>query len=195
MRTIHSLIILSAALVCAAALRAQETETDAPKSKYQTYMPPSHLFSCELPASGWYGFEEEDALGQVSHLLGPENPAGTFRTGLSVRWVEKGQPGYVEPKQAVELMRRPDKATERESTPVRPLRVAGLLARVFEVFETRVLPLERLPASAEVVHRYVAVIPSGANYYMMTLASTRDVYLDFREDYLRCLRTFQPMGR
>ena len=190
-------LFLSVALLCAAPLQAQETpeeRPEAPKSKTMLYLPPSHLFSCELP-SAWRAFEEEDALGPVVRLLGPDNPAGTYRTGLSVRWFEKGSPGYVEPKKAVDDMRRSDKETKRSATGVMPMRVGGLLGRLFEVVETRALPLERLPAVEEQVHHYVAVIPSGFNYYLIRLSSTRDVYLDFREDYMLCLKTFKPLGR
>ena len=41
----------------------------------------------------------------------------------------------------------------------------------------------------------MAVIPSGLNYYLVRLSSAREVYLDFREDYMRCLKTFKPLGR
>jgi hypothetical protein len=188
---------LWAALLCAAPLRAQEMEpgeAQAPKAKHVLYLAPSHLFSCEVPAE-WGAFETEDALGPVVRLLGPDNPAGTYRTGLSVRWFEKGSLGYVDPKKAVDDMHRPDKDIRRSVTAVSHMRVGGLLARLFEVVETRTLPLERLPADEEQIHDYVAVIPSGFNYYLVRLSSSREVYLDFREDYLRCLRTFKPLGR
>jgi hypothetical protein len=178
-------------------LRAQEPESgqsQEPKAKHVFYLAPSHLFACEVPAD-WRAFETEDALGPVVRLLGPDNPAGTYRTGLSVRWFEKGAPGYLDPQKAVEDMRRPDKDVQRSATAVAHMRVAGQLARLFEVVETRTLPLERLPADEEEIHDYVAVIPSGYNYYLVRLSSTRDVYLDFREDYMRCLKTFKPMGR
>jgi len=182
-------LLLLTALACAAPLRAQ----DAP-AKRKLYSPPSRVFSCEIP-SGWQAFEEEDALGPVAHMLGPDNPAGTYRTGLSVRWIERDQPDYVAPQQAVDVMRRSDPASRRSATAVTHMRVAGLLARVFEVVETDVLPLERLPASPEEIHYYVAVIPSGLNYYLVRLSSTRDVYLDFHDVFTDCLKTFQPLGR
>ena len=185
---------LWAALLCAAPLRAQMTEPGAATAKHVLYLAPSHLFACEVPA-GWPAFETEDALGPVVRLLGPDNPAGTYRAGLSVRWFEKGSPGYVEPQKAVDEMRRSDKDTKRSSTAVRHMRVGGLLARIFEVVETRTLPLERLPAEEKPIHHYVAVIPIGLNYYLVRFSSTRDVYLDFREDYIRCLDTFKPLGR
>ncbi len=190
-------LFLWAALLCVAPARAQDTqpgEAPALKAKQVLYLAPSHLFACEVP-TGWKAFETEDALGPVVRLLGPDNPAGTYRTGLSVRWFEKGNPGYVEPQKAVDVMRRSDRDTKRSATAVVHMRVGGLLARIFEVVETQTLPLERLPADEEQIHHYVAVIPSGFNYYLVRLSSTRAVYLDFREDYMRCLNTFKPLGR
>jgi hypothetical protein len=184
-------------LLGAAALRAQPEEpSEAPtaKAKHALYSAPSRLFACEVP-SGWQTLATEDALGPVVRFLGPDNPSGTYRTGLSVRWFEKGEPGYVEPQKAVDEMRRPDKDTKRSTTSITHMRVAGLLARLFEVVENRTVPLERLPADEEEIHDFVAVIPSGYNYYLVRLSSTRDVYLDYREDYMRCLRTFKPLGR
>jgi hypothetical protein len=189
--------LVAAVLLCAAPARAQElgeSQRVAPRAKHILYMPASRLFSCELP-SAWQALEDEDALGPVVRLLGPDNPAGTYRTGFSVRWLEKGAPGYVEPQKAVEKMRRSDKETGRSAGGVSVMRVGGLLARLFEVVETRVLPLERLPARDQALHHYIAVIPNGENYYLLRFSSTRDVYLDFREDYFRCLRTFRALGR
>ena len=134
----HRVICFAAVILCAGVLRAQE-EAGTPGSQPQSRMTTSRLFSCELPSS-WNAFEEEDALGAVFHALGPDDPTASYRTGLSVRWVEPEQTGYVEPKKAVESMRRSDRAVRRNATPVLPMRVAGLLARVFEVTETRVLP-------------------------------------------------------
>lgn len=190
-----SFVLLLAALCCAAPLCAQD-EAGAPvrKGKTADYLPASRMFSCDLPTKGWYAFEEEDVLGPVVHVLGPDNPSGTYRAGLSVRWFDKSQASYVEPKKAVELMRKSDRSVQRKATGVSPMRVEGLLARLFEVFETRALPLDRLPARDEVLHRYVAVIPSGSNYYLVTLSSTRDVYLDYKDVYMRCLKTFHPLG-
>lgn len=193
----RSRLALLAALLCAAPARAQESvepDPQAPKPKIMLFMPASRLFSCELP-SAWRALEDEDALGPVVRVLGPDNPAGTFRTGLSVRWFEKGAPGYVEPQKAVENMRRTDKDSKRSATGVTPMRVGGLLGRLFEVVETRALPVERLPAQDEQIHHYIAVIPSGLNYYLLRFSSSREVYLDFREDWFRCLRTFKPLGR
>jgi len=181
-----------ACLLAAAPLRSQDSAP--PEPKFKSYAPASGLFACEIPSS-WSPVEEEDALGPVAHILGPDNPAGTFRTGLSVRWFEPGLPGFLDAKKAIDFLRRPDRALDRHATPVRPLRVSGLLGRSFELFETRLLPLEQLPASPEVIHHYVAVIPSGAGYYVIRLSSTRDVYLDFRDEFSRFLKNFQPLGR
>ncbi|MFA6002449.1 MAG: hypothetical protein WC881_00110 [Elusimicrobiota bacterium] len=174
---------------------AQGPAPERADGKYLTYSPASGMFSCQIPASGWYPFDEEDAQGPVVHILGPENPAGDYRAGLSIRWLDPSQSGYVEPKKAVDILRRPDKTTARSATSVRPLRVANLLARVFEIQETRTLPLDRLPAGSEVLHHYVAVIPNGSGYYMIRLSSSRDTYLDLRDEFAHFLKTFEPIGR
>ena len=175
-------------LWCALPLWGQETP------KFRSYAPPSHSFSCEIPNAGWAAFEAEDSLGPAVHILGPQNPSWNFRSGLSVRWFDRDTPGYMEPKKLVERMRRPDQAARRGATAVRPMRVAGLLARVFEVTETWLIPLERLPAGEEALHRDIAVIPSGSGYYVVTLSAPQDAYLDLREGFFHLLKTFQPLG-
>ena len=181
-----------ALLLSAGPLMAQES--DEGRSKTHVYTPPSRMFSCEMPTA-WQAFEEEDALGPVARLMGPNNPAGTFRAGLSVRWFDKDTPGFLELKKAVELARRDDKASDRHSTPIRLMRVGAVLARVFEINQRHQLPAQSLPATEEIIHQDVAVIPSGAGYYWVSLSSTLDLYLDFRGEFLRCLKTFQPLGR
>ncbi len=181
-----------ALLLCAAPLMAQEAEES--QGKTHLYTPPSRMFSCEMPRS-WQSFEEEDALGSVARLMGPNNQAGTFRAGFSVRWIDKDMPGFVETKKAVELARRDDKALDRHSTPVRLMRAGNALARVFEITQKHQLPEESLPSNEDVIHQDVAVIPSGAGYYWITLSSTQDLYLDYRSNFLQCLKTFQPLGR
>ena len=95
-------------------------------------------------------------------------------------------------KDAVERLRRADKSAGREATPVKLVRSGGVLARVFEVTETRRLPPERLPSSEKALHHYVAVVPSGAGYFIARLSSSRDVYLDYKEDWARFLKSFRP---
>ena len=190
-----SLALALALLACAAPLRAQDDESDGGSPSRRSAMPPSRLFSCELPASGWTGFEEEDAQGAVVYILGPEDPAGEFRTAFSLRWFDKDQPGFQDAKKAVAALRKSDPEAKRSAGAVLPMRVGSMLARVFEVQETRLLPLDRLPAREQVLHRYVAVLPQGSGYYLLTLTSTRDTYLDFRGDWMRCLSTFRPLGR
>ena len=166
-------------------------QADSPPARPQRYTPASHTFYCDVPV-GWHPFEDED--GFAVHLIGPDNPAGTYRTGVDVRWVERGQPGWVPQKKLVDDMRRSDSVTERSATSVRPMRIAGILARIFEVSETRWLPADQLPAVAEPLHHYVAVIPSGESYYLINLSSSRDVYLDFRNMFVDFLKSFKPLG-
>lgn len=158
------------------------------------YSPPSQLFVCDMPGNDWNAFEEEEGSGFATHLLGPDNPAGTYRTGIDIRWVEKGQPGWSPLKQAIDEMRRGDKQTERSSTSVRPYRISGILARTFEISETRRLPADQAPSLEDEIHHYIAVIPSGESYYIIKLSSTRDIYFDYRELFVRFLRSFKPLG-
>jgi hypothetical protein len=158
------------------------------------FTPPSNLFACDLPGDDWHAFEEEEASGFATHILGPDNPAGTYRTGIDIRWVEKGQAGWKPLKQAIDDLRRGNKDTDRGSTNVRPYRISGILARTFEISETRRLPADQAPSLEDEIHHYVAVIPSGESYYIIKLSSTRDVYLEYRELFVRFLRSFKPLG-
>lgn len=166
----------------------------ATPAKTLRYTPASRGFYCDIPAEGWHAFEEEETAGSVVHILGPDNPSGTYRTGIDVRWVEKGQPGFVPFKEAIEDLRRADKRTGRAATGIRPLRISGILARTFEVNEPRLLPQDQLPALEEAVHHYVAVIPSGESYFVIRLSSTRDVYLDYRDLFVEFLKSFKALG-
>lgn len=159
----------------------------ADEGRYKTWSPANRSFSCEIPRA-WQAFDEEDA----AHVLGPDDPSSSYRAGFDVHWVERGQPGFVEWKDAVDRLRRADKDTGRQATPVRLVRSGGVLSRVFEVTENRRLPPERLPSSERAIHHYVAVVPSGAGYFVVRLSSGRDVYLDYKEDWARFLKSFRP---
>lgn len=182
------MVLAELILFAAAAVWAQE----APRAG--RWSPPSNFFSCDLPGPDWRGFEEEEPGGPVARLLGPDGPFGTYRTGISVRWVEKGQSGWRPFKEAVEAMRRTDKSYGRHATSPRPLRVAGILSRVFEVTERRRLPPDQLPAMEEEIHHYVAMVPLGDGYYVLKLSSSRQNYLDYRDVFVRFLRSFRPLG-
>ena len=158
------------------------------------YTPPSATFVCDLPSEEWHAFEEEEGAGFAAHLLGPDNPSGTYRTGIDIRWIEKGQPGWVPVKKYMEDLRRGDTDTDRTSTLIKPYRISGMLARVFEVVERRRLPEGQLPSLEEELHHYYAVVPIGENYYSVKLSSTRDVYYDYRELFVKFLFTFKPLG-
>lgn len=184
-------LVLFAALAFAAPLRAQELPEPPPTAS--RYTPSSRAFSCEVP-SGWTAFDEEEGGGTAVHLLGPDNPAGVFRAGIDIRYMERGQPGFKTFRQFVDDVRRSDDMTQRSATNLRPLRINAGLARVFEISETRRVPADRLPSVEEALHRYVGIIPSGDSYYVISLASTRDAYLDFKDLFTDFLRTFRPMG-
>ncbi len=181
-----ALALLAWAFICAPA--------SAASPRLVRWQPDSKLFYCDVPA-GWTPFEEEDQAGSAVHLLGPDAPTGDFRAGIDIRWVEKGQPGFVPAKKLVEELRRDDKPTDRHSTPIHPMRVNSLLARTFEVQETRRLPPEGLPAVEEELHQYVAVIPSGESYFLVTLASSRETYLDYRQLFIDFLHSFKASYR
>lgn len=180
-----------AALLCAA---LAATASAAAPARLLRWQPDSKLFYCDVPA-GWTPFEEQDPAGSAVHILGPDSPAGDYRTGIDVRWVEKGQPGFVPAKKLVEEMRRDDKSTDRHSTPIHPMRVNSLLARTFEVEQTMRLPPEGLPAVQEELHQYVAVIPSGESYFLVTLNSSRETYLDYRQLFIDFLHSFKASYR
>lgn len=175
-------------ILLAASAFAQEAPFSA------RWSPPSNFFACELPGPEWRGFEEEETSGPVARILGPDAPSGTYRTGISVRWVEKGQPGWRPFKDAVEALRRSDKSFGRHATSPRPLRINGILSRSFEIIERRRLPPDQLPAYEEELHHYVAMVPLGDSYYVLKLSSSRENYLDYRDAFVRFLRSFRPLG-
>lgn len=159
----------------------------------QRYAPPSHNFYCDVPA-GWKAFETEDGYGPVVHLIGPEDPGAQFSAGIDVRWSEKGSPGYEPYKKFLEEMKRPDERVTRASTPVRVMRVSGVMARFFEVTETRRLPEDGWPGAPVELHRYVAILPAGESYFTISLASVRDHYLEYRDTFLDFVKNFKPLG-
>ncbi len=159
------------------------------------YSPPSSAFVCQLPDADWHGFEEEESAGFATHLLGPDNPSGTYRTGIDIRWIEKGEVHWVPLKRYIDDLRHGDTDTERVSTIVKPYRVGGMLARIFEVSERRRLPGDQTPSLDQELHHYYAVIPIGESYYSLKLSSTRDIYLDYRELFVRFLHSFKPLGK
>lgn len=160
----------------------------------QRYAPPSHNFYCDVP-SGWKAFEAQDAFGPVVHLIGPDDPAAQFAAGIDVRWSERGEPGYEPYKKMLEEMKRPDGRVSRASTPVRVMRVSGVMARFFEITETRKLPADGWPGAETELHRYVAVLPSGESYYTISLSSVRENYMEYRDLFLDFVKNFKPIGR
>jgi hypothetical protein len=70
------------------------------------------------------------------------------------------------------------------------------MTRAFEVTETRRVPPDRFPAVPEELHRYYAFLPvsGGESYFTISLASSRDSYLDYRDIFLQFLKDFKPIG-
>lgn len=170
------------------------TPPEAPKTPWIGYVPASRLFSGEIPAEGWWPMEEESAQGPVFRLLGPDSQSGAFRANLTVRFFDKDTPGFTPIKQQVESMRKEDPAVRRSVTAVRPLRIGLGLARTFEVVETRRVPVDEGPSFEEELHQYVAVVPVGEAYYLVRLVSSRATYLDYRDDFVRFLKSLRAVS-
>ena len=171
------------------------TAPEAPKTGWIPYVPASRLFSGEIPAEGWWPMEEETATGSVFRLLGSDSQSGSVRTVLSVRFYDKDTPGFTPIKQAVDLMRKENKQSGRSVTPVRPVRVGLGLARTFEIVETRRVPSDEGPSFEEELHQYVAVIPVGEAYYLVRLVSSRATYLEYRDDFVRFMKSLRTLSR
>lgn len=184
--------LLDAERAAASAPIPGEASAEKPKSDWAPYEPGSRLFRADLPTEGWRAFDEEDALGAIVRIYGPDDPSGAIRATLSVRLVDRDSPNFLNAKDAVDAMRRP--GTDRDAGPVHPLRVNAGLARIFEIVETRRLPLEEGPSSALELHHYVAVIPRGEAYYLIRLVTARANYLEYRDDFVRFLKSLRPMG-
>ncbi len=167
---------------------------EAPKKSWVPYVPASRLFSGEIPAEGWWPMEEETATGSVFRLLGSDSQSGAVRTVLSVRFYDKDTPGFLPIKQAVDLMRRDNKETGRSISAVRPVRVGLGLARTFEIVETRRMPSDDGPSFEEELHHYVAVIPVGEAYYLIRLVSSRATYLEYRDDFVRFMKSLRSLS-
>jgi len=157
------------------------------------YSPPSRNFYCDLPV-GWHAFEEAEGDGPVVRLMGPQDPRAVYQAGIDIRWNERGEASYKPYKVALEEMRRGDEASSRAASAVHVMRISGVLARVFEITETRRLPLDRWPSMPVELHRYMAIYPVGESYFTISLASTRDSYLDYKDVFLEFLKGFKPMG-
>lgn len=168
---------------------------EAPKKDWIPFVPNSRLFSGEIPVEGWWPMEEETATGPVFRLLGADSQSGSVRATLSVRFYDKDTPGYTPIKQAVEIMRKEDKLFPRSISPVRPVRVGLGLARTFEIVENRRVPSEDGPSFEEELHHYVAVIPVGEAYYLVRLVSSRATYLDYRDDFVRFMKSLRTLSR
>jgi hypothetical protein len=176
-----------------AANAAQIVDEPAVKTDDKSWVPfESAEFRSELPAVGWYAHEEEDALGTVTRVYGPDSASGAVRATISVRLYDRSMPGFLPAKDAVEAMRRD--GPDRDATPVHAMRVAAGLARIFEVWQTRRVGADDGPSLPERIHEYVAIIPHGESYYVVRLVSTRENFLDTRDVFARFLKRLTPIG-
>jgi hypothetical protein len=183
--------LLSAQRAAGSAAILGEAAPEKEKSDWVPYEPASRLFRADLPPSGWRAFDEEDALGSVARILGPDDPSGSLRAALTVRLVDRDSPVFVPIKAAVEGMRR--QGPGRDTTAVQSLRIPAGLARIFEVTEIRRVPDVATSSPLE-IHQYVAVIPRGEAYFVVRLVTARENYLDYRDDFVRFLRSLKPVG-
>jgi len=165
------------------------------KKPWVPYVPTSRLFSGEIPVEGWWPMEEETATGSVFRLLGGDSQSGSLRTVMSVRFYDKDTPGFTPIKQAVELMRRENKEIKRSVSPIRPVRVNLGLARTFEINETRRVPSDEGPSFEEELHHYIAVIPVGEAYYLVRMVSSRATYLEYRDVFVRFMKSLRSLSR
>ena len=184
--------LLSAQRAAASATIPDEAVPEKAKPDWAPYEPASRLFRADLPPAGWRAFEEDDALGSVVRVLGPDDPSGALRVTLTVRLVDRDSPVYAPVKEAVEAMRR--QGPGRESTAIQPLRIGAGLARIFEIAETRRAPGDAGPSAPMEIHQYVAVIPRGDSNFVVRLVSARANYLDFRDVFLRFLKSLKFVG-
>ena len=169
-----------------------ESAPEAVAKSWVPFEPASRLFRADIPPEGWRASEEEDASGFVVRLFIEDSASAAIRGALSVRLVDRDAPGFVPAKQAVEAMRKGGEG--RETSPVNTLRVGAGLARIFEITQTRRLPGEEGPALPEELHQYVAVIPRGEAYYLVRLVTSRASYLEYRDDFVRFLKSLKPIG-
>jgi hypothetical protein len=158
-----------------------------------SYLSPWRDFSCVIP-QGWTAFGEKTRAGYAVHILGPDDPNGSYRTGIDIHWFDSSRPEFVPVSKAVDSMRAADPLTGRSATILRVMRGADTIARIFETTENRWLPTEKLPALKEHLHSYVAILPRGKSYWIVTLSSTRSVYLDYHDTFVDFLRSFHPIG-
>jgi hypothetical protein len=157
------------------------------------FAPASGRFTCEAPRD-WTPIEEEELSGSVVHLLGPDDPAGAYRSGIDVHYVDSGRPGFVPVKTAIENLRRSDKLTQRQSTPVKRFAVGKVLAKTFEVWEKRSVPAELSPSVTTAIHHFVAVVETGEDYFVIRLSSAEEAYVDLRKVFTRFLKSFRAKG-
>jgi hypothetical protein len=183
--------LASAQRAAATAVIPGENAGETPKPAWTPYEPASRLFRADLPPN-WRAFEEDDALGPVARLLGPDDPSGALRASLTVRLVDRDSPAFMPAKDAVEAMRR--EGPGREASAVTTYRLGAGLARLFEITETRRVPLDAAPSAPMELHQYVAVIPRGEAYFVVRLVTARANYLDFRDDFVVFLKSLKPVG-
>ncbi|MDE2292225.1 MAG: hypothetical protein KGL53_09090, partial [Elusimicrobia bacterium] len=91
------------------------------------YTPPDRAYTCMLEP-GWTAFEQATLEGPVDHIVGPEGPAG-WRPEFHIHLMEKGKPGWLEPRELLKALRRSDSSSHRTATALSSWRVARKPAR------------------------------------------------------------------
>ena len=144
--------------------------------------------------TGWTAFEQPSPAGTVTHIMGPESAPG-WRPSYHVHLVERGKPGYREPRAMLKALRRSEDASEREATSLETWRVARKSARLFEVRERRFSPAGRLPAELRALHHFYAYVPGvGEDYFIVKLTTSEDEYLKLRPEFRRFLESMRIVG-
>ena len=57
------------------------------------------------------------------------------------------------------------------------------------------MPSDEGPSFDEEIHYYVAVIPVGEAYYLVRLVSSRASYLEYRDDFVRFMKSLRTLSR
>jgi hypothetical protein len=159
---------------------------------FSSYVPPSGSFQAEVP-SGWSALEIRSPGGLSAHILGPQ--MRRLRPAYHVHLYQKDAPGFTAPDELLRKARAADKSMGRESSGMESRRVSGRPAKVFEVRETRWLPMDSLPSEPAVIHRFYAFIADGEDLFVASLVVDEEEYESYRGEFRRFLKSMRLLRR